>query len=124
MKKQAAVAMMAFLLFGTSAFADILAQITKLKGNGAFPTELVTVHFVRHCTESFSGAWMKQASETKVGIAVTLVQVTSQCNFHETQWITESVVLPIPAQFPTRYYRLKSLEKSINMSGVSIDNFN
>lgn len=124
MKKQALVAIVGLLLFGSSAFADSLANITKITGNGAFPTELVTVNYVRHCTEAFTGAWMKQASATKVGIAVTVVQVASQCNFHETEYITESVVLPIPAELPTRYYRLKSLANSNSLSGVSVDNFN
>ncbi len=124
MKKIALILLTGLLLLGNVALADSLARITFLKGNGSFPTELVTVQYVRHCTEAFSGAWMKQSSVNRVGIAVTVRQVSSRCNFHETNWVTESVVLPIDAQTPTTYYRLKSISGAGSFSGVSVDNFN
>lgn len=124
MKKMTLILVTGLLMLGNVALAETMARITFLKGNGGFPTELVTVQYVRHCSEAFSQAWMKQSAVNRIGIAVTVKQVSSRCNFHETNWVTESVVLPIPAQLPTTYFRLKSVSGAGSFSGVSVDNFN
>ncbi len=98
-----------------------MAKITNIEGNGGFPTELVAVTYVRHCSEAFEGAWAQRTSN-QVGIAITVAN-KGVCLMFEPEWVVESVTLPIYADSPTEYFSLSTLDGAEEFSGVSFDSF-